>query len=109
MRLSTCRAVAVTPATPGAVTILQLHGDVEPILQAVTGQDTWAPGDLRLCDLGRIDEGLVSMLSPVSAQMMPHGGVRIRQRLLEHLATLGVDVDSGLNPAELYPESADGI
>ncbi|MCH2133778.1 MAG: 50S ribosome-binding GTPase [Phycisphaerales bacterium] len=107
--MTTCRAAAMTPPAPGAISILQLHGDVHPILQSLTGKDNWSPGDLRLCDLAGIDRGLVSVISSNTAQVMPHGGVRIRQRLMGELESLGVQVDSTLEPSAAYPEAIDPI
>lgn len=107
-----CRIAAMTPPAPGGVSILQLSGDVIPILERLTGRSQWTVGDLRLCDLAGIDRGLVSMPAPDIAQLMPHGGTRIRQRLLDAAEAAGACQDrtvSAISPAELYPEARDDV
>lgn len=104
-----CTAAAMTSPTAGAITIIQLHGQVSEVLARLTGRDDWTPGPLRLCSFADIDHGLAVMLGPDSAQLMPHGGVRIRQRLLEELASHGVTLLDQLEPVAAYPEATDEI
>jgi tRNA modification GTPase len=110
-RDATCTLVHATAAQPGAIAILQLHGAVELVLAQLTGRADWPVGVRRLAPLGDLDEGLVVRLGPDSAQVMPHGGPRIVQRLTERLRELGARPA----PAEtlplraLYPEAADEI
>lgn len=153
----TCRATLLTPRTPGAVAIVQLHGgDAASILQQLTGKTHWHPGRLRLCDFAGIDQGLAVLLPgdlpsvgsasrpssgrrpentsqyparesttggpPIppepphdsapstTAQLMPHGGPRVVQRLLAHLTeSLGVVYDPTPDPRVVYPEAASAI
>ena len=104
-----CRVAALTPPAPGAVSILQLHGDIDPVLQSITGRSQWTVGEIRLCDLAGIDRGLVSIPAADTAQVMPHGGIRIRQRLLEAITRSGASLDTSMTPAELFPEARDLI
>ncbi|MEE2907229.1 MAG: GTPase [Planctomycetota bacterium] len=104
-----CRVAALTPATPGAVSILQLQGDVFPVLSSLTGQSDWQVGQLRLCDLGGIDRGLVAIPTQHTAQVMPHGGIRIRQRLLEIMTAKGAVIDPTMPPTDVFPEARDAI
>ena len=104
-----CTAAAMTSPTAGAISIIQLHGQVKEALERLTGHDDWKPGPLRLCSFADIDHGLAVMLGPDSAQIMPHGGVRIRQRLLEELAKHGVTLVDQLDPSAAYPEATDAI
>ena len=105
--------VRVVPATgrqPGAIGILQLVGDVEPLLSALTGVDDWPAGRARLTPFAGIDEGLAIRLSGSLAQLMPHGGPRVMQRLVAWLAEGGavIETDPAALPAEdLYPEATD--
>ena len=108
---SQCRLLVTTPNRPGAIAILQLVGQVEPILQAITGSDDWRIGRARFMQFGDIDEGIAVRLTNDIAQLMPHGGPRVVQRLTQRLTELGVDLGSAVevNPAEVYPEAADNF
>ena len=104
-----CRLLVTTSTRPGAIAILQLVGQVLPILNALTGTNDWRIGHARFIGFDEIDEGIAVRLTEDIAQLMPHGGPRVLQRLTQRLAELGVDLDAALqaNPAELYPEAAD--
>ncbi len=108
---SQCRLLVTTPNRPGAIAILQLVGQVEPILQAITGSDDWRIGRARFMQFGDIDEGIAVRLTNDIAQLMPHGGPRVVQRLTQRLTELGVDLGRAVevNPAEVYPEAADNF
>jgi len=102
----------VTPTTalrPGAVAVLQLHGpDVAGVLARITGKQDWAPRRVRLVDIAGVDRGLAVLIregANGSAQLMPHGGPRVVQTILERLAGLGVTIDSSPDPMALYPEA----
>ena len=56
-----CRMLPATAPRPGAIAILQLHGDVEPVLAALTGRRDWPAGRCRLVRLADIDEGLARL------------------------------------------------
>jgi len=107
-----------TAPRPGAVAVLQLHGpNVQRVLQQLTGIDRWAPGHVRLADFAGIDQGLATLLSCASqrdqgnrgdrgwAQLSPHGGPRVVQKLLQKLAELGVAVEVNPDPMAIYPEA----
>lgn len=99
----------MTPAHPGAIAIVQLLGDVAPILIALTGQARWPVGHVRLAPFDDIDEGLAGCVTETVAQLMPHGGMRVVQRVCERLTELGAQpVDIGhADPRSLFPEAAD--
>jgi len=101
-----------TPHGVGAVAVVELVGDVTPALTALCGRDVEV-GGLRLREFGGIDKGLVARLAPERAQLMPHGGTRIVERLAEWLAALGANwiddplaMRAELDAMELFPEAA---
>ena len=99
----------MTPLAPGAVAIVQLHGDVAAILAALTGVTGWPCGKVRLVAMEGIDEALAARLTDEVCQVMPHGGVRVVQRLLERLAALGARPAAEVDARALFPEAADEI
>lgn len=116
------RVTLTTANTPGAVAIVQMHGDqVGGVLQQLTGREHWTNQHAYLVSFADIDEGLAIMLddglhpSPMggggqTAQLMPHGGPRVVQRLLEHLTEhLGCIYEPELDPQSIYPEAASPI
>ncbi len=106
-----CRVVCATAPVPGAIAILQLTGDVEPVLAALTGRDQWPLGRARLACLAGVDDGLVARLTRDVAQVMPHGGPRVIQRLIAWLEQNGAATAAPveLDPCALYPEAADRL
>ncbi len=104
-----CLALVTTPNRPGAIAILQLHGHVVPILHAITGIHDWPLGRARFVPFDDIDEGIALRLTNEIAQLMPHGGPRVVQRLTQRLIELGVDLGAAFeaNPTDVYPEAAD--
>jgi tRNA modification GTPase len=107
------RVVHATANRPGAIAILQLLGDCEPILRAMTGVSDWPLHHVRLVDFSGIDQGLAMRMAPNVAQLMPHGGPRVVQkvtaRLIELGAKLELDPESAVNPQSLFPEATDRI
>lgn len=101
----------MTPPHPGAVAVVQLFGDVERVLRAMCGDRDWSVGRLSLCDIAGIDEGLAVRLTPTVAQVMPHGGPRVVQRLATALAEHGVTQRDprDVAPRDLYPEASDDV
>lgn len=96
----------MTPRAGGAVAILQLHGQgTLPVLKRLTGRDDWTSGLLRLVDFGDIDQGLAVTLGDDWAQLMPHGGPRVVQRLLDALVDLGARVETSVDARDAYPEA----
>src|SRR5690606_7522821 len=66
-----------------------------------------------LATFGQIDHGLVLLWNENWAQLMPHGGPRVVQKLVDQLLKLGVTL-STVNPKEvdarlLYPEAATAL
>lgn len=106
-----CRCVQATATSPGAIAIIQLLGDVEPILAALTGIDDWPVGRLRLTDLGGIDAGFACRATGDVAELMPHGGRRVVQRLVGRLTELGAEPAGSAEgqPRRLYPEARDEV
>ena len=101
-----------TPHGIGAVAVVELVGDVTPALTALCGRDVEV-GGLRVREFGGIDKGLVARLAPERAQLMPHGGTRIVERLAEWLASRGANwiddplaMRAELDALELFPEAA---
>jgi tRNA U34 5-carboxymethylaminomethyl modifying GTPase MnmE/TrmE len=86
-----CRFIPMTGPLPGAIAIVQLHGDVCTALRAITGREDWPIGRARLMKFRDIDEGLAVRLDDHVAQLMPHGGPRVMQRMQTLLHELGVD------------------
>jgi len=64
---------------------------------------------MRLVNFSGIDEGLAGRITGDIAQLMPHGGMRVVQRLIAKLLDLGVEPadESSLDPMEIYPEASD--
>ena len=111
---STPLEIACYRATPhgmGAVAMVELVGDVTPALTALCGRDVEV-GALRVRSFDGIDAGLVARLAPERAQLMPHGGTRIIERIAQWLSSRGANwiddplaMRAELDPAELFPEA----
>jgi len=104
-----------TPHGAGAVATIEMIGDITSCLNALCGRDV-AVGGLSLRSLDQIDNGLVARLAPERAQIMPHGGTRVIEKLAEWLAAHGANwIDdptncrATLDPLELFPEASDRI
>lgn len=95
--------LATAPAA-GAIAVIQLHGDdARHVAEQLCG---FVPDHrVRLAQLVDIDEGLVAMVRPGLVQIMPHGGPRVVQRLLDWLGQRGVRIAGDIDPFELYPEA----
>ena len=85
------------PAAPGAV---------RPRLN-----ERWEVGRLRLCDFAGIDEGLAGRVSKTTAQLMPHGGLRVVQKLTAWLEAHGVppEAQSTAPEAQGTPPKPNGV
>ena len=79
----------MTPPAPGAIAILQIEGDLERLLTELSERN-WASGTARLVAPGDIDDCLAVRIDATTAQLMPHGGPRVQQRLLDWLASIDV-------------------
>jgi tRNA modification GTPase len=104
-----CRMLVATSSQPGAIAILQLDGNVTAVLEAVTGIAGWSTGVARLTTLADIDRGLAVRLTDSVAQLMPHGGPRVVQRLVAWLVDRGVELAAAddIAPEQLFPEAED--
>ena len=100
-----------TARQPGAVAIIQIYGEraaeVERVLAQLTGRANWPVGLLGLVDFAGIDTGLAGRVTPCSAQLMPHGGLRVLQRIEAWLVAHGVEPARDADPRAAYPEAAD--
>ena len=76
-----CTVEFVSPPTVGAIGVVALRGNVRPTLRALTGQETWHVGRVYLADLAGIDEAIVSCVTDDAAFVLPHGGLRVMQKL----------------------------
>lgn len=100
----------MTPRQPGAVALIQLHGPgAGALLSELTQRDDWPPARLGLCDLAGIDTGLAVRLRDDWAQLMPHGGPRVAQRIIDRLIALGARYDPEPEPLDAFPEATSGI
>ena len=103
----------LTPTTapqPGAVAILQLQGvGAAGLLEQLTGREWWPSGRLQLCDFEGIDEGLAVLLREDWAQLMPHGGPRVVQKLIERLLDLGAAFEAEPDAQAAFPEATSAI
>jgi len=99
-------ATVVTANAPGAVAIIQLNGGgVRDILGKLTAQTHWPASVLKLARFADIDEGLAVARDDHWAQLMPHGGLRVLQRLMQWLADHGVQIAGDLDPCVAFPEA----
>lgn len=98
-----------TPMQPGAIALVTLHGEPAALeaLLAACCRRLPAEGATARCHftdaLGTIDDGVAVRASPTSAMLMPHGGVRIAQRLQAWLRSHGA-VEATLPDLALFPE-----
>ncbi|MGA0174092.1 MAG: hypothetical protein ACO3NL_10700, partial [Phycisphaerales bacterium] len=89
------RAGLLTAKAPGAIAVIAMQGDPASLasaLRSLCGLAEAPPpiGAVALRSLAGVDEGLLVRLREDLAWIMPHGGVRIVERLAEALQALGV-------------------
>ncbi len=107
--------MVMTPRQPGAIAVLQIINASSMVLRGMTGRDDWPVGRFRLVDLAGIDHGLVGRIAPDVVQILPHGGLRVVQKLLERLARNGAYPSDALDcmtpdaSRRLYPEAGDDV
>ncbi|MEM8736961.1 MAG: GTPase [Planctomycetota bacterium] len=95
-----------TALQPGAVAILHVHGsETHRVLEQLTGHAAWPVGRLRLSRFADIDEGLAGLIRPDTAQLMPHAGPRVVQKLQAWLDNHHVPPATHPVPQALYPEA----
>ena len=96
-----------TAPNPGAIGLLQLHGTgVVSLLEKLSGVSDWPERRMRLVNLADIDEGLAVCLRHNWAQLMPHGGPRVMQLLVDRLVKWGATWQSCPSTWQQYPEAA---
>lgn len=105
----------LTSASPGAVAIIQIQGrGVMSLLTKLTGKSQWTGRRAMLVDFAGIDHGLVLLWRNDWAQLMPHGGPRVVQKIIDELIQLGATT-SPTHPSTLqahrlcYPEAANAL
>ncbi|MGA1391737.1 MAG: GTPase [Phycisphaerales bacterium] len=109
------RAGLLTATAPGAIAVIAMQGDPASLasaLRSLCGVAQAPPpvGAVALRSLAGVDEGLLVQLREDLAWIMPHGGVRIVERLAEALQALGVAWIASFDESRnLYPEAADPI
>ena len=100
-----------TPLQPGAIAAVTVHGDPASLDALLAGCCRRAPavGATARCtfvdESGAFDDGVAARITPDTAILMPHGGVRIAQRVKAWLRSAGAD-ESALPDTVAYPESA---
>ncbi len=98
-----------TAPNPGAVAIIQLRGPgVIDMLKRLTGRSTWQAGRVRYVPLADIDQGCAVLLGQPPgpwAQLMPHGGPRVVQKLLDWLIEDGGRFEPQPPARDIYPEA----
>ena len=101
-------ATLTTTLTPGAIAVVQLHG---PEARRIVGQlgAVELTGRSRLVEIAGIDEAIITGLRDDWFQVMPHGGVRVVQHLMQRLEELGAIIGGEADARELYPEAASDI
>lgn len=108
-------ASLVTPFAPGAIAVVALTGEVGPLLERLSldagRRAAWPLGRCSLLALGDIDEAVVARIDDRRALVMPHGGPRIVERVLEHLARRGARIEhaDSLHARDLHPEAVDDV
>ncbi len=81
----------LTPQSQGAIAIIQLQGDVTPVLEQLTGRREWHNNRLQLETIENIDEVICVRLSDSLAQIMPHGSMHIIRLIETRFHQLGVE------------------
>ncbi len=121
MKLTDLTYTVTTPPQPGAVAIVQVMGQDDALVELLDrlctaevsqkerhpagagradraggaggggGGGGWPVGRLRLQSLAGIDEGLAGRIDTGVAQLMPHGGLRVVQKVTAWLVDQGVE------------------
>jgi len=94
-------------AAIGAIDLGAPDGDAMDAALRSLGLAALAPGEARLVDLLDVDRGLCARWSDRSAQLMPHAGALVLERLIAGLAERGFGLRPPDDPRELHPEARD--
>ena len=95
-------------AASGAIAIIQLNAtDADTLDQTLAALDVApiAVGDVRQRTFSTIDNGVVARPSQTVAQLMPHGGAAILQRMCQWLVDAGVEEASGTLPPVAHTDA----
>ncbi len=111
------RASLLTAKASGAIATIAVRGEPASLVEALRslcgGSEIPSAGEVSLRRFADVDAGLLVRLRADLAWLMPHGGVRIVERLASALADLGVEWADGPtgfdDPRDVHPESADAI
>jgi len=109
---ATVASTWTTMSVPGPIAVLQLVGEIEPVLKRMTGRVP-DPGEVVLASFAEIDTGVIARVNSRVALLMPHGGLRIRERLESALVECGVmyaepSFGAEMLPiSDMYPEAED--
>lgn len=107
-----CFALLSSPRGPGAIAVIDLIGDVRAGLARLYPAGAPQPGTVSHRRFGDFDDGVVALLSEDRAQLCPHGGPRVLDRMRDWLAAHGIgwlEDASGIDPQEIFPEAADRV
>ncbi len=105
-------SITVTTAVrPGAIAVLQLVGaDVPNALASVLERAvTLGVGRVSLVKVPGIDDAVLARVTATTWQLMPHGGPRVVQRIVEACASAGMTVQHEPAALQLYPEARSEI
>jgi tRNA modification GTPase len=98
--------LASPPHAPGAVSLIELHGDVSAAF-AACGVAPVKPGAVQVRDVLGIDQALVARWSETFATLMPHGGVAVTRLLCEALTSRGIAPSTRRDhPRSRFPEAS---
>lgn len=109
------KAWQATAPQRGAIAIIGIAGPSRQLDEAIArlcdGAAAPRAGRAAVRSLAGIDDGVVARIDEHSALLMPHGGMRIVERLREALDRIGVAWIDGVevDPRHLYPEAADRL
>ncbi len=107
-----CFAILSTPRGPGAIAVIDLIGDVQAGLARLYPDAPPKVGHLSHRRFGDFDDGIVAVLTEDRAQLCPHGGLEVIQRLKTWLDAHKVgwlEDASAIDPCELFPEAGDRV
>jgi tRNA modification GTPase len=109
------RVTLTTADAPGAIALLQLQGPGtrDVLMRTLKPGDSsaraFAPGRLHLVNIADVDRGLAVLLRDDWAQLMPHGGPRVVEKLIEQLTAAGAVYDARPDARQMYPEATSDL
>ena len=103
-----CQGWLATPPGSGGVAIIEIHGDVEALLERIAPPGPWPIGELKLRGIAQVDTGIIVRLGEHHAQLTPHGGPHVVQRIAQEITAVGATwLNEPLHNG--YPEARDEI